>query len=57
MNKLCPPGHRQILRLKQQGLGLAEIAARVGMHEGSVRRILYELAKRLTALREKSSQE
>jgi RNA polymerase sigma-70 factor (ECF subfamily) len=57
MNKLCPPAHQQILRLKQQGLPLADIASRVGMHEGSVRRILYELAKRLAELREKSSQE
>jgi RNA polymerase sigma-70 factor (ECF subfamily) len=57
MNRLCPPAHQQILRLKQQGLSLADIAARVGMHEGSVRRILYELAKRLAAAREKSSQE
>jgi RNA polymerase sigma-70 factor (ECF subfamily) len=49
MLRLCPPGHREILRLKQQGLPLAEIAARVGLHEGSVRRILYDLAKRLAA--------
>jgi len=49
MMQLCPPGHREVLRLKQQGLPLAEIAARVGLHEGSVRRILYELAKRLAA--------
>lgn len=45
--ELCPPGHRDILRLKQQGIPLAEIAARTGFHESSVRRILYELARKL----------
>jgi RNA polymerase sigma-70 factor (ECF subfamily) len=51
---LCPPAHREILKLKQQGLPLSEIAARVGMHEGSVRRILYDLAKRLASKQERS---
>ena len=45
----CPPAHRELLRLKRQGLPLAEIAARTGLHEGSVRRILYDLARRLAA--------
>jgi RNA polymerase sigma-70 factor (ECF subfamily) len=45
--ELCPPAHRQILELKRQGLPLAEIAGRTGLHEGSVRRILYDLAARL----------
>jgi RNA polymerase sigma-70 factor (ECF subfamily) len=44
---LCPPEHHELLRLKRQGLLLAEIAARTGLHESSVRRILYELARRL----------
>jgi RNA polymerase sigma-70 factor (ECF subfamily) len=48
---LCPPGHRDILRHKQQGLPLAEIAARAGLHEGSVRRILYDVARRLARVR------
>jgi RNA polymerase sigma-70 factor (ECF subfamily) len=48
---LCPPAHRQILELKGQGVSLAEIAARTGFHESSVRRILYDLAKRLAATR------
>ena len=48
---LCPPSHLEILRLKRQGLPLAEIAARTGLHESSVRRILYELARRLAAER------
>ena len=47
----CPPTHREILRLKREGLPLAEIAARTGLHEGSVRRIIYELAKRLAVER------
>jgi RNA polymerase sigma-70 factor (ECF subfamily) len=51
MIDLCPPAHRQILEFKRQGLPLAEIAARVGLHEGSVRRILYDLAKRLASSR------
>ncbi|HVX61577.1 MAG TPA: sigma-70 family RNA polymerase sigma factor [Pirellulales bacterium] len=46
---LCPPAHRELLTLKRQGLPLAEIAARTGLHASSVRRILYDLAKRLAA--------
>ncbi len=45
----CPPDHRDILRLRRQGVPLAEIAARKGLHEGSVRRIIYALARRLAA--------
>jgi RNA polymerase sigma factor (sigma-70 family) len=44
---LCPAQHRGLLELKRQGLPLAEIAARTGLHPGSVRRILYDLAARL----------
>ena len=47
--ELCPPAHRQILELKRQGFPLEEIARRVGLHEGSVRRIIYELARRLAS--------
>jgi RNA polymerase sigma-70 factor (ECF subfamily) len=47
MLELCPPAHHELLRLKRQGLPLAEIAARTGLHESSVRRILYELAHRI----------
>ena len=43
----CPPQHRDLLTLKRQGLTLAEIADRTGLHEGSVRRVLYTLAKRV----------
>jgi RNA polymerase sigma-70 factor (ECF subfamily) len=50
MLALCPPLHREVLHLKRQGLPLGQIAARTNLHEGSVRRILYDLAKRLTSL-------
>ena len=49
---ICPPGHHDILRHKRQGLPLSEIAARAGLHEGSVRRILYDVARRLANVRE-----
>ncbi len=45
--RLCTPAHREILHLRRQGLLLAEIAARTGFHQSSVRRILYDLARRL----------
>jgi RNA polymerase sigma-70 factor (ECF subfamily) len=47
MLDLCPPEHREVLRLKREGATSAEIAARTGLHEGSVRRILCTLARRL----------
>ena len=46
---LCPPEHRQLLELKRQGCALAEIAERTQLHPSSVRRILYDLARRLAA--------
>jgi RNA polymerase sigma-70 factor (ECF subfamily) len=52
---LCPPAHREILEMKGQGASLAEIAERTGLHESSVRRILYDLAKRLAAARQRSA--
>jgi len=48
MLALCPPAHHDLLRLRRQGLRLAEVAERTGMHEGSVRRILRQLARELT---------
>jgi RNA polymerase sigma factor (sigma-70 family) len=51
----CSPGHREILILKRQGLPNAEIARRIGLHEGSVRRILYELARRMAIPRRSSA--
>jgi RNA polymerase sigma factor (sigma-70 family) len=44
---LCPPDHREVLRLRRQGLSRGEIAARTGLHEGSVRRILRRLARQV----------
>jgi RNA polymerase sigma-70 factor (ECF subfamily) len=44
---LCPPGHHELLRLRRQGFTMEEIAARTGMHEGSVRRVLRRLARQL----------
>jgi RNA polymerase sigma-70 factor (ECF subfamily) len=52
---LCPPAHRELLDLKRQGYPLAEIAARTGLHESSVRRILYDLARRLADVRGESA--
>lgn len=46
--RLCPPGHHDLLHLKRQGCTLDEIAERTGLHKGSVRRILYDLQKRLS---------
>lgn len=51
MLRLTPPEHHPILALKREGLPLAEIAARTGLHEGSVRRILRRLSREL-AVRE-----
>ncbi|MCI0684073.1 MAG: RNA polymerase sigma factor [Gemmataceae bacterium] len=46
---LCPPEHHELLRLKREGRPLAEIAARTGLHEGSIRRIVRALARQLAA--------
>ena len=53
MLALCPPAHRPLLDLKRQGCSLAEIAAQTGLHPSSVRRILYELARRLAVASER----
>jgi RNA polymerase sigma-70 factor (ECF subfamily) len=47
MLDVCPPAHVEVLNLKRQGAPLADIAARTGLHESSVRRILYDIARRL----------
>lgn len=49
MLALCPPNHHELLRLKRQGLTLAEIADRTGLHPSSVRRIIHNLALRVTS--------
>jgi RNA polymerase sigma factor (sigma-70 family) len=51
MLALCPPEHRELLRLKRQGALNSEVAARTGLHEGSVRRILCTLSRRLARRR------
>lgn len=53
MLTLCPPAHHELLRLKRQGFSLSEISTRTGLHESSVRRILYDLARRM-AFREQA---
>jgi RNA polymerase sigma-70 factor (ECF subfamily) len=50
MLALCPPDHHELLRLRKQGLTLDEIASRTNLHEGSVRRILRQLARQLALL-------
>jgi RNA polymerase sigma-70 factor (ECF subfamily) len=52
MLALCPPEHHDLLRLRREGLLLHEIAARTGMHEGSVRRVLRRLARQLALAEE-----
>jgi len=47
MQALCPPEHHLLLDLRRRGYSLLEIAAQTGLHEGSVRRILRGLARRL----------
>jgi RNA polymerase sigma factor (sigma-70 family) len=49
---VCPPGHREILGLRRLGVAVAEIAARTGLHEGSVHRILNDLACRVAVGRD-----
>jgi RNA polymerase sigma-70 factor (ECF subfamily) len=49
---LCPPEHRELLHLKREGAANSEIAARTGLHEGSVRRILCTLSRRLARRRQ-----
>jgi hypothetical protein len=47
MNRLCQRDHRPILELRRQALTLDEVAARVRLHEGSVRRVLRDLARKV----------
>ena len=44
---VCPPEHRPLLALRRRGASSQEIAEQVGMHEGSVRRVLRGLSVRL----------
>ncbi len=47
MLEACPPGHYELLNLKRRGASLAEIAERTQLHQSSVRRILYDIARRI----------
>jgi RNA polymerase sigma factor (sigma-70 family) len=47
MLELCPPEHQRILWLKRQGASMDEICRETGLHPGSVRRILRNLAGEL----------
>jgi RNA polymerase sigma-70 factor (ECF subfamily) len=44
---VCPPAYHPVLQLKRQGMRLADIAARTGLHTDSIRRILRKLARQL----------
>lgn len=44
---LCPPAHRGLLDQRRRGVPLAEIAAASGLHPSSVRRVFYDLARRV----------
>jgi RNA polymerase sigma-70 factor (ECF subfamily) len=46
---ICPPQHRVLLELRRAGHTFDEIARATGLHEGSVRRVLYDLARKLAA--------
>ncbi len=52
MLALCPPAHRGLLTLRRQGLAIPEVAARSGLHEDSVRRILREVARQMARRQE-----
>jgi RNA polymerase sigma factor (sigma-70 family) len=50
MLELCPVEHRPMLCLKRSGASMEEIVAATGLHPGSVRRILRQLASQLANL-------
>jgi RNA polymerase sigma-70 factor (ECF subfamily) len=56
MLTLCPPQHRRLLEMKRNGASLSEIAAETGLHESSIRRILYDLAQRLAREQHKETE-
>ncbi len=51
------PLHQDVVQLKSRGLKLSEIAFRTGLHESSVRRILYNLARQFAKERKPASSE
>jgi RNA polymerase sigma factor (sigma-70 family) len=50
---LSAPEHHELLRLRRQGMRLREIAARTGLHEDSVRRVIRKLARALATAEQK----
>ncbi len=52
MIEVCPSAHYRLLAMKREGATIAEIARRSNLHEGSVRRILYDVARRVALLRQ-----
>jgi RNA polymerase sigma factor (sigma-70 family) len=46
---LCSDEHKAIVELKRRGLSLDEIAERTKYHKSSVRRILYDLSRKLNS--------
>jgi RNA polymerase sigma-70 factor (ECF subfamily) len=54
MLALCPPAHHELLRLKLQGHAIAEIALQTGLHPGSVRRVLSDLARSVASANARS---
>jgi RNA polymerase sigma-70 factor (ECF subfamily) len=51
----CPEAHYELLKLKRQGASIDEIAERTKLHAGSVRRILYEIARRIARRRQQAA--
>jgi RNA polymerase sigma factor (sigma-70 family) len=43
----CAPEHRELLRLKRQGLAMDKLTQHTGLHPGSIRRILRNLARKM----------
>jgi RNA polymerase sigma-70 factor (ECF subfamily) len=52
---MAPPTHAEVLQLKRRGMSLGEIAAATSLHESSVRRILYDLARKLDEARTRAA--
>jgi RNA polymerase sigma factor (sigma-70 family) len=51
MLDICPPTHCRVLELKRGGASLSEIAAQTGLHQSSVRRILYDVGRLVARMR------
>jgi len=43
----CAPEHKELLRLKRMGMPMDELVERTGLHPGSIRRILRNLARKM----------